>query len=246
MRKESTMSMCKRLLVLGALFIAVSSIVVAQSANRPGLSSADREMSVEQSYLQESVELMIIREQSRTDSRDMKFVALEYIGDAINRGNKSDDIRAALEYLSLEGVLNTSRENGRVINNFPDVRKQAATYLGQLGTPEARVTLLKMVEKEKEPMVITEVIRSLGIIGNNDNNEVTRTISWYVNRFHELNPDNFMALSALDAFARIAAANNGLRDRAAVDTIIKISEGPYILPIRDKAKALLEDLRNYD
>jgi hypothetical protein len=32
----------------------------------------DREMSVEESYRQESVELMIIREQSRADSMEMK------------------------------------------------------------------------------------------------------------------------------------------------------------------------------
>jgi hypothetical protein len=203
-------------------------------------------MSVEQSYLQESVEMMIIREQSRTDSRDMKFVALEYIGDAINRGNKSDEIRAALEFLSLEGVVNIARENGRVVNNFPDVRKQAATYLGQLGTPEARTTLIKMVSVDNEPMVITEAIRCLGTLGSNANEEVIRNISWTVNRFHNLNPDNFMALSAIDAFERIAAANNGLRDRAAMETIIKIAEGPYIRPVQARARALLEELRHYD
>ena len=240
------MLILKRLLLVGALFVAVSSMLIVQSGTRPGLSSADREMSVEQSYLQESIELMIIREQSRTDSRDMKMVALEYIGDAINRGNRSDEIRASLEYLSMEGVLNVTRENGRVVNNFPDVRKQAATYLGQMGTPEAQQALLKMVNVDNEPMVITEAIRALGTMGSNDNDEVTTIISWTVNRFDRLNPDNFMALSAIDAFERIALANNGIRDRAAIDTIIRISEGPYITPIQNRARELLNDLRQYD
>ena len=233
----------KRILILAAVFTVLPAIVMAQI--RPGLTS-NQEMSVEQSYLQESVELMIIREQSRTDSRDMKFVALEYIGDAINRGNKSDEIRAALDYLSMEGVVNIARENGRVVNNFPDVRKQAATYLGKLGTPEARTTLIKMVSADNEPMVITEAIRSLGTIGSNANDEVTRNIAWTVNRFHNLNPDNFLALSALDAFERIARANNGLRDRSAMEVIVKIAEGPYVRPVQERAKALLEELRHYD
>ena len=234
----------KRFLIIAAVLLAFTVMVSAQT--RPGLNSIDnREMSVEQSYLQESVELMIIREQSRTDSRDMKMVALEYIGDAINRGNKSDEIRAALEYLSLEGVVNVARENGRVVNNYPDVRKAAASYLGKLGTPEAKDTLLKMVNRDNEPMVITEAIRSLGTIGLNNADEVTQTICWTVNRFNVLNPDNFMALSALDAFSRIAKANNGIKDRSVTETILKIADGPYITPVRDRAKELLNELRQY-
>jgi hypothetical protein len=235
----------KRFLIIAAVLIVLPVMVSAQT--RTGLTSPDnREMSVEQSYLQESVELMIIREQSRTDNRDMKMVALEYIGDAIERGNKSDEIRAALEYLSLEGVVNMTRENGRVVNNFPDVRKEAATYLGKLGTPEAKDTLLKMVSRDNEPMVITEAIRSLGTIGMNNADEVTQTICWTVNRFNVLNPDNFIALSALDAFSRIAAANKGIKDRSVVETVLKIAEGPYIRPIQDRAKELLIELRQYE
>jgi hypothetical protein len=236
------MKILKSLLIFAVLCSAVPVMIIAQT--RPSLNN--REMSVEESYLQESVELMIIREQSRTDNRDMKLVALEYISDAINRGNRSDEIRASLEYLAMEGVLNVTRENGRVVNNFPDVRRAAATYLGQLGTPEARTALLKMVLVDNEPMVITEAVRSLGNIGANDHNEeVARTISWTVNRFHVLNPDNFLALSALDAFEKIAIANNGINDRSIVETIIKIAEGPYVIPVQNRAKALLEDLRHY-
>jgi len=234
----------KRLIILSVVCIALPIMLMAQT--RTGISTPDREMSVEQSYLQESVELMIIREQSRTDSRDMKMVALEYIGDAIDRGNRSDEIRAALEYLSLEGVVNVARENGRVVNNFPDVRKEAATYLGKLGTPEAVNTLKKMVNGDNEPMVISEAIKSLGLIGTNDDDEVTKTISWNVNRFGGLNPDNLMALSALNAFKNIAAANNGIKDRTAYETVIKISEGTYARDIQDRAKELLAELRKYD
>ena len=231
----------KRFMFFVAILAALPVMLMAQTG------SGDSEMTVEQSYLQESIELMIIREQSRADSRDMKMVALEYIGEAIERGNKSDEIRAALEYLALEGVFNVTRENGRVLNNFPDVRKLAATRLGQLGTPEAQKALTKMVLTDNEPMVLTEAIRSLGIIGNNDNDEATNAIAWTVNRFNVLNPDNFMALSALDAFERIAVANGGLKDRTVLETIFKIADGPnYIRPVQDRAKALLVTLRQLE
>ena len=239
------MSITKRLLVLAAVFITASVMVMGQSA-RPRNSSGTREkeMSVEQSYLQESVELMIIREQSRAESRDMKLVALEYIDDAINRGNKGDEIRQALEYLALEGVVNKTRENGRLLNNYPDIRMKAADYLGKIGTPEAKDALKKMVVADNEPMVIAEAVKSLGSIGLNDNDEVTDTIAFVVSRYDVLNPDNNLANSALEAFDRIARAN-GKIDPAAIRTIQRIAEGNYIRPIQNRAKQLLSDLRKY-
>jgi len=64
-----------------------------------------KELSVEESYLQESVEMMVIREQARAESRDMKLVALEYIGDAIKGGRANPEIQKTLEYLALEGIV---------------------------------------------------------------------------------------------------------------------------------------------
>jgi len=235
----------KRFLIIATALLVLPFMVLAQS--RPGLASPDdNEMSVEQSYLQGSVELMIIREQSRAPSRDMKLIALEYINDAIDRGNKSDDIRAALEYLSLEGVLNRTTENGRLVNNFPDIRIKAATALGKLGTPEAKEVLKKMAYGDNEPSVVAEAIKSLGAIGTNNNNDATQIIYWAVDRFNVLNPDNAIAFNALEAFSRIAAANNGLKDRNAIDTIVKISEGIYVPVVRNRAKELLEELKKYN
>ena len=238
------MIILKRLLLSVVIFVAVSTMVIAQSNSRAPTSN--QEMSVEQSYLQESVELMIIREQSRAESRDMKLVALEYINDAIKRGNKGQEIKSALEYLGLEGVVNKSRENGRLLNNFPDIRTRAATYLGQLGTPEAKDTLIKMVLADNEPMVQTEAIKSLASIGLNDNEETSNAISWIVTRYDVLNPDNLLALSAIEAFEKLAEANNGIKDPSAIRTLIRIADGNYIRPVQDRAKEALMDLRKYN
>ena len=232
----------KRLLLLGVVFGVASAMVMGQSRT----SSNNQEMSVEQSYLQESVELMIIREQSRAESRDMKLIALEYIADAINRGNTGPEIKTALEYLGLEGVVNQTRENGRLVNNYPDVRTKAATYLGQLGTPEAKDTLIKMVLADNEPMVITEAIKSLATIGLNDNDETANAISWIVTRFDVLNPDNLLAISAIEAYEKIAAANGGIKDPSAIRALIRIADGNYIRPVQERAKEALMDLRKYN
>jgi hypothetical protein len=210
-----------------------------------GQSRSNQEMSVEESYLQQSVELMIIREQSRAESRDMKLIALEYIGDAINRGNRGEEVRAALEYLGMEGVMNTARENGRLVNNYPDIRTKAATYLGDMGTPAAKTALLRMCRADNEPMVITEVVKSLAKIGSNDNDETVKTINWVVNRYNVLNPDNLLALSVLEAYEKLAEANGGIRDPEVFQTVQRIAEGPYIDKVRYRALQTLDTLYGY-
>jgi hypothetical protein len=234
------MTSFKRIFVSLTVFALAAGLLPAQTRTN------NREMSVEESYLQESVELMIIREQSRAESRDMKLVALEYIGDAIDRGNTGEEIRSSLEYLGTEGIVNQTRENGRLVNNYPDVRTKAATYLGELGTEEAKTTLIKMCLADNEPMVLTEVVKSPAKIGIDNNNETANAISWIVTRFDVLNPDNLLALSALEAYEKLAEANGGIKDPSAIRTIIRIAEGNYIKPVQQRAKQVLMDLRKYN
>jgi HEAT repeat protein len=233
----------KRLIIIGMIFSLLSITVFGQAAGSPN--QTNEEMSVEESYLQQSVELMIIREQSRTDSREMKMVALEYIGDAIEGGNTSEEIRQSLEYLALEGSVNQTRENGRLLNNYPDVRVRAVEYLGEIGTEEAKNTLKQVLLADPEPMVLTEAIKSLADIGISNENEVVETIAWVATRFDVLNPDNLLALSALDAFERFSEANGGIKSPTAIQIIIRIAEGPYIAPVRNRARALLSSLRQH-
>ncbi|MDR1389258.1 MAG: HEAT repeat domain-containing protein [Treponema sp.] len=196
------------------------------------------ELSVEESYLQESVDNMIIREQSRAESREMKNLALDYIGDAIQSGNTSDEIRQSLEYLGLEGVLNRTNENGRIINNFPDVRWRAAEYLGELGTPEARDSLIKMVYYDTEPAVLTSAVEALAKIGYDPDGRAVETITWIVRKFDNTNPDNRLAWRAIDAFVKFET-----KSYDAIQMLIRISEGPYVRPVQDKAKEALKEIR---
>jgi hypothetical protein len=228
----------RRLFCFAVVLLTGFSPMMGQSRN-------SQEMSVEESYLQQSVEMMIIREQSRAESRDMKLIALEYIGDAIGRGNRGEEVRTALEYLGMEGVMNVTRENGRIVNNYPDVRTKAATYLGEMGTPAAKTALLRMCRADNEPMVITEVVKSLAKIGNNDNDETIKTINWVVDRYDVLKPDNLLALSALEAYEKLAEANGGIQDPAVFQIIQRIVEGPYIKPVQERARQTLDILWGY-
>jgi hypothetical protein len=235
--------MLKRLIGILGMGLLVASMAAAQN-NTAQSGASNQEMSVEESYLQQSVENLIIHEQSRAEGRDMKFVALQYIGDAISNGNTGPEVHGSLEYLALEGLVTQSRENGRLINNYPDVRRDAVRYLGDLGTPEAKKSLLKVVLADNEPYVLQEAVKSLGRVGNNDNGEVSKTISWMFKRFDTLNPDNVLAVAVLDAFETLLKTD-GTLDADAIQTIHKIAStnAPYIKPVRDRAMTLLGSLR---
>jgi hypothetical protein len=220
------------------LFLVCTIMAGAQSSN------SGEEMSVEESYLQQSIENMIIRDQSRSIGRDEKMIALDYIEDAITRGNISTEVQSALEYLSLEGLTNKTRENGRVVNNFPDIRKRAVADLGNLGIPEAKNTIIRLVIAESEPMVLTEAFKSLAKIGLNENGETVNAIAWVVNRFETGIGDEQMALSALEAFEILAEKNNGMMNEAAITTVSRLAvSSHYNRLIRDQARMVLDKLR---
>ena len=227
--------MLKRFSVLIAAAVITLSTVTAQTGRG--------EMTPEQLYLQETIELMIIRETARSQSREQKLIALEYIGEALDRGSTNDELRQTLQYLVEEGTRSVTRENNRVVNNFPDVRRRSARLLGQVGTEEATNSLLGILEFESEPMVITEAIKSLGDIGINNNDRTIIGIIQVARRNDSLNRDNQIALATIDAFEKIARKDGALTNPEAIQLLMRISEGTYITPIKERARQLLADLR---
>lgn len=232
------LSNAKRIVALAGLMCIVAGFAFSQEK--------EEELSVEESYLQESMEVMVIREQTRADSRDMKLVALDFIKDAIDGGRANEEVTRSLEYLALEGTVNRTRDGGlgRLTNNYPDVRTKAVAYLGELGTEEAKNAVVRVLLADNEPMVLTEAVKALGKFSHEDNTEVVAAISWIVTRFDVLNPDNALALAALEAFENLAAANGGLRDPVAVRTVMRIAEGTYIRPVRVRALSVLRNLKD--
>jgi len=228
----------RRLAILLIIAVIFTSTAAAQS-------NSQRNMTVEESYLMESIEIMIIRETAGSHSREQKMRALEFIGEALDRGNTNDEIRQTLENLSTEGTRSVARERGRVMNNYPEIRRQAVRYLGQVGTEEARRSLLMVLQSENEPMVLQEAIKSLGEIGTNENNETIANICWIMDRNVNINPDNIMAHETINAFEKIARKNNGLNSPEAIQTLLRISEGQFITPVKNRARQLLADLRSY-
>lgn len=202
----------------------------------------DEGITVEESYLQESVDLMIIREQSRAEGREMKLSALSNIKAAIGRGVKGGEVLNALEYMALDGILNKTAYKG---GDTPDIRAQVALYLGELGSPEASEVLIRLLTIEQEVMVLTEAVKSLTKIGINEKGKTVNTITKMLTRFDMFYPDNLLTLACLEAYEQFADQNGGKLSPETLLFIARVSEGAYRGAIRQRAKQLLTKLRTY-
>jgi hypothetical protein len=219
-------------------------ISAVAAATAVGAFAQDQEMSVEESYLQRSIEMMIIKQQSRGESREMKQQALKNIADAIGRGNTGADMVEVLQYMALEGIVNKTMVDGRVANDFPDLRLLAVRYLGEIGTKEAKDVLLRVANVEREPSVQAELMQSLAKIGINENNDAVNAITAVVTRFSALYPDDRLAYFALDALEAFFFKEGGFQDTETWLLINQISFSPYyIKPVRDRANEVLSTVR---
>jgi len=231
--------MLKRFFILTITALFVVSTVVGQSGK------SSQEMSIEESYLLEYMEMATIRETTRSNDESQKFIALELIGNALERGSTNEELRLSLEYLSLESTQNQVRQGRRLSNDFPLVRRVAARYLGNIGTKEAKAALIKICTADKEPMVLQEAIKSLGTIGINDNDDAVNTIVWTVERFHNNSaPNDILAIAAIDAIEKFAQKDKRITP-GAVQLLMKINTGPYMGVVKERAKHALEKVGGY-
>lgn len=200
----------------------------------------DSIMTVEEAYLS-SVEGVIINELAVAEGRDSKQVALQYIENAIDSGRKGDDIQVALNSLAEEGIGSVVRENGRTMNNFPDVRAKACELLGKMGTAKAKDTLIAVMYSDNEPMVITAAVRSLGELGYNDNDEVVEMINWITRKFDIILPTSSLALEVLNSYEKLAP--NVKNKSGMVESIIRIASNyNYVTPVRNRAYEVLKEV----
>jgi HEAT repeat protein len=209
--------------------------------------SQDTELTIEELYLQ-NAEIRIIREQAASEDRELKLLALENIQELLDAGKLSTGAPEAhfvLDYLSGEGIDHQVRENRRLINYYPEVRRRAVNLLGQLGGENSQATLVSVLYNDIEPMVMAEAAYALGQLGNNEDNQVSQAIANVILIHDSVTPDNNFAFASLLSFEKLAAANGGLNDASAFEAIIRIAQGNYIKKVRLKAVQVLDKLRSF-
>ncbi|MDR2489775.1 MAG: hypothetical protein LBD20_00045 [Spirochaetaceae bacterium] len=195
------------------------------------------ELSIEESFLQEPIEIQIIREQGASSGREPKMLALEFIEEYMSGGGTtSTALNDILQDLSLQGTLNKERVAGG--NDFADVRWTAAEKLGDVSGEQAVHILRRLVLNETEPAVAVSAIQSLTKLQAYD--ETTeQCVNICFRKFDTLRPDDRLALTVLDYYA--AAPSPKPRYMGETINAVRVS-AKYQKPVRDRAASLLKTL----
>ncbi len=200
------------------------------------------ETSVEELYLS-NVQDVIITELAHSQDYDNKLVALQYLEESVKDGTVTEEQRAAMQSLAGEGVTTKARTNGRLVNNFPDIRAKACDLLGKVPSKESKDTLITITTEDTEPMVVSAAVRSLGEIGMNDNDEVLAAIEFIQHKYAALNPTSSLAYDILSAYEKLAPT--AVDRNALIQSISEIAANyRFATPVRLKALSLLRDLQS--
>jgi len=227
------------------LLVFILTPAVAPAENLDG----DGPLTIEDLYLEQDVDIRIIDSQASSSSRATKSLALQTLQAMLEDGRISPghpEIVPILRGLALEGTGRKVRQGSpTVVNDFPEIRRSSAQLLGQIGGEDARDALIKVLRDDNEPMVLAEAVYALGLIGSNENNQVTIAIAQMLrNQNSRENPDNNLAYASLLALERIAAATDGIDDVMVIDAVLDIvGHGAYLRFVRLKATETLYHMR---
>lgn len=203
---------------------------------------------VEELYLETTVEVQVVKTLAAELSRDSKKQALEVIANMVESGKATADnleVLAVLDELGNEGTSREVRVNGRLVNDYPEIRRQSAELLGQIGGEKSRDILIAMALKDNEPMVLAEAVYSLGLIEPDSAGRVESVISQLVRSQDAVRPDNNFAYAAISALENIGKNRKGQVNPEVFVSLIQIAQGNYIRAVRTKAIKVLDEFRKY-
>lgn len=235
----------KRLVLCVALaIVALPVALFAQEDDQSDDRQAER--TIEELYLSQDLELQIMRSQALSNDREMKLLALQNIRTMVQDGSTSDGVYVILEALATEGTTRQVRSEGAVINNFPEIRREAAELLGQIGGERAKRSLVRILRDDPEPMVLAEAAFALGSIGINDQNEVSDHLVQVLLRENAAaTPDNNLAFSVIISLERLSEQSGGLPDPEVVTALLEAASAPYIRTVRRRAVEAIVNMREH-
>ncbi len=208
-----------------------------------------QEETIEDVYNRQAMRVAAMQAIANSQDLEHKKIALQDLEDMVNAGEVDPTDTAmmgVIKSLSAEGVTKKVIERGQLINNFPEVRREAARLMGEIGGDISRESLVEIVLTDPEPMVVAEAMVALSKVGDS-NGEVTRALTDAMRRENASSRDNNLANAYVISIKRIVEDMGKISDVAVYDELAKISDQRtgYITVVRERAFQLLRDLQQY-
>ena len=173
--------------------------------------------------------------QAKARGRIPKLHVIRNITEEIEDGYytaKDTKLVDVVRYLSEEGTIRQEYENNRLINDFPDVRRDACILLGKIGGEQARASLIEVLAYDTSYMVKAEACNALALIKDDPTGMVLRTIVFVYRTTYQ--PDANFTVAVINAIKTIAKGN----EEAYGDAITVLSEiqmGQHARRVREEA-----------
>jgi hypothetical protein len=192
-------------------------------------------------------DFLYLQSLAAVDNRDMMMFLLAKIRERIDDhsiGKSTWYVVRLLEQFTGEGLLNPVYRNMRVINNFPDVRTEAARLLGMVGSTSSRQVLIQVIGNEFDAIALAAEIAALGSLASDSGGSSSRAIAAAFSRAGMSPPDERIASATLDALGRIGAYEGGRGEPAATAALFAIYRGDFPQQIRSRALTVLRKDHN--
>jgi HEAT repeat protein len=215
----------------------------------PLFSQEEEEQTIEELYLQHSMQQQIIQAEAYSNDMDMKLIAISDIQAMVENGEIAEDDYFTLQILydlGQEGVTREIREQGHVINDFPIVRKEACRLLGEVGGDQARTYLINILLNDPEPMVMSEAIIAIAKCGLDEKGDAQRAMASSMYRQSATMKDNNFAVAYMNSIELLVKDGYKITDPIVWEEVVKIADpsSGYTSIVQQRALNLLKFLQD--
>ena len=180
--------------------------------------------------------------QAKVGDMNQKLDVLDKILSEFTQFNYSANDKRLVELvtmLSEEGSTRKEYENGRLVNDFPDVRRKAVKVLAKLGGDQSRDALVSVLLNDENSMVKAEACLALSEVGDSQTGEALRALVYVYRKSY--NPDPNFVKAIITSIEKIAKTNSAAYSDA-VFILSEIQLGNYNRDIREAAYKAVEEL----
>jgi outer membrane protein assembly factor BamB len=219
-----------------------------QTGRDPAHTSSRMERTGSSNWLdqfRDDVEFVYLEHLVGDRSRESKLMAAAIMEDQILVNESIQPyLSVLLASLASEGTVRTELELGRVLNDFPEIRRAAAELLGQVGTLQSGDLLIRLLTYEYDSAVQRAMIRALGALMSDRTGMATAAISTAV--LSDLRggrePDSRMALEVLRSIAAIHKYNGEMPHELGHEALFEIYRGDYPKYVRERALEVMRSI----
>ncbi|MCH5149702.1 MAG: hypothetical protein J1G30_03460 [Spirochaetales bacterium] len=179
----------------------------------------------------------------KAGDRTAKENILDEISKNFESEKYSEDDKKLIElvdFLMGEGSVRRQFEDGRLINDFPEIRRQSVKIMARIGGSDAKFSLLNALNTETHSSVKAEICLALAEPNmSDDSGDILRALSYMYRTTNR--PDPNLVAALIEAVENIAKGNS-MNYSEAIYLLSEIQHGNYNKEIRMRALKAIETL----